>query len=66
MLVQLPVMAPKQAKHLSGEAVAAVGPGQHHTLFLTQAGRLLSAGRPTYGRLGSAHILSSLMINLVW
>ena len=43
-------MAPKQTKTLAGEAVAAVGPGQHHTLFLTQNGGLMSAGRPTYGR----------------
>lgn len=48
--MQEPVYAPKQAKTLASETIAAVGPGQHHTLFLTQSGQLLSVGRPTYGR----------------
>ena len=39
-------------KALEGKGVRLIRPGQHHTLFLTDAGALLSAGRPTYGRLG--------------
>jgi regulator of chromosome condensation len=34
------------------QRVTTVCPGQHHTLFITDAGGLLSCGRPTYGRLG--------------
>lgn len=34
------------------DGVVKVFPGQHHTLFLTSDKRLLSCGRPTYGRLG--------------
>ena len=49
--VQAPLMAPKQVPGLA-DSITAVGPGQHHTLFLTQGGKLLSAGRPTYGRSG--------------
>eukprot|EP00887_Chlorella_sp_A99_P000575 scaffold17.g575.t1 len=47
-----PVFAPTLVKSLEGKGVAAVRSGQHHTLVLTRQGRLLSFGRPTYGRLG--------------
>jgi len=50
--VQEPIWAPTLVKALEGKEVAAVRPGQHHTLFLAASGALLSAGRPTYGRLG--------------
>lgn len=33
-------------------SIKSVAPGQHHTLFVTNKGSLLSCGRPTYGRLG--------------
>lgn len=49
---QAPVFAPTLVKSLEGKGVAAVRSGQHHTLVLTRQGRLLSFGRPTYGRLG--------------
>jgi alpha-tubulin suppressor-like RCC1 family protein len=39
-------------KALEGSEVSLIKPGQHHTLFLTSDGSVLSAGRPTYGRLG--------------
>lgn len=52
--VQEPIWAPALVKALEGKEVAAVRPGQHHTLFLAASGALLSAGRPTYGRLGRA------------
>ena len=42
-------MVPKHISALAGD-VKAVGPGQHHTLFLMDKDQLLSAGRPTYGR----------------
>lgn len=45
-------MAPVLVKALEGREVTLVRPGQHHTLFLTRTGELLSVGRPTYGRLG--------------
>ena len=46
------IFAPLLVKALEGKGVRLVRPGQHHTLFLTEAGALLAAGRPTYGRLG--------------
>ena len=48
----MPLYAPALVKALEGKGVRLIRPGQHHTLFLTEAGALLSAGRPTYGRLG--------------
>lgn len=49
---QMPLFAPTFVKALVGRDVAAVRPGQHHTLVLTNQHSLLSFGRPTYGRLG--------------
>jgi len=46
------VWAPTPVPALAGAAL--VRPGQHHTLALAASGALLSAGRPTYGRLGRA------------
>ncbi len=48
----MPVPGPVLVKALEGREVTLVRPGQHHTLFLTAQGELLSTGRPTYGRLG--------------
>ncbi|CAL8462036.1 g1567 [Coccomyxa elongata] len=49
---QEPIWAPTLVKALEGKDIALIRPGQHHTLFLTSTGVVLSAGRPTYGRLG--------------
>ena len=49
---QAPVWAPTPVPALAGAVL--VRPGQHHTLALAASGALLSAGRPTYGRLGRA------------
>lgn len=49
---QEPVYAPTFVKALLDKNVKAVKSGQHHTLVITEQGRLLSFGRPTYGRLG--------------
>lgn len=49
---QVPVYAPARVKALEGHSVVAVRSGQHHTLVITGEGKLLSFGRPTYGRLG--------------
>lgn len=51
---QAPVWSPTLVPALSGTAL--LRSGQHHTLALTHAGALLSAGRPTYGRLGRAGV----------
>ena len=50
--LQEPIPGPVLVKALEGREVTLIRPGQHHTLFLTKSGELLSAGRPTYGRLG--------------
>ena len=47
-----PVYKPTEVVALRGVEVEAVKSGQHHTLVLTKQGKLLSFGRPTYGRLG--------------
>lgn len=39
-----------------GHQVTRVCPGQHHSLFITEKGLLLSCGRPTYGRLGQQDV----------
>lgn len=44
--------SPALVRELEGEKVVQVKAGQHHSLFLTEDGRVLSCGRPTYGRLG--------------
>lgn len=49
---QAPVWSPAHVPALAGARL--VRPGQHHTLALAASGGLLSAGRPTYGRLGRA------------
>ncbi len=49
---QEPIWAPTLVKALEGKDIALIRPGQHHTLFLTSSCTVLSAGRPTYGRLG--------------
>lgn len=46
------VYTPVRVDSLSGKGVAALDGGEHHTLALTKAGRVLAMGRPTYGRLG--------------
>ena len=46
------VHAPKRVVQLDGVAVAAVVGAEHHTFVVTSTGAALSAGRPTYGRLG--------------
>ena len=48
--LQEPRWAPTAVPALAGAALLRAG--QHHTLALTRAGAVLSAGRPTYGRLG--------------
>lgn len=45
-MLQIPTLA------ASLTDIAAVAGGQHHTLALTKQGKVLSFGRPTYGRLG--------------
>ena len=52
MFAQEPIWAPSLVKSLEGKEVTLIRPGQHHTLFLTKSGTVLSVGRPTYGRLG--------------
>lgn len=47
-----PVYKPTEVKALREYDVSAVRSGQHHTLVVTKEGKLLSFGRPTYGRLG--------------
>ena len=47
-----PVFKPMVVKALKDHDVHAVRSGQHHTLVVTKEGKLLSFGRPTYGRLG--------------
>jgi hypothetical protein len=54
--VQEPIYSPALVKALEGKDVVLARPGQHHTLFLTRDGALLSCGRPTYGRLGRAGV----------
>ncbi|PSC70525.1 fructose bisphosphate aldolase [Micractinium conductrix] len=49
---RVPIYAPTLVKALEGKGAKLVRSGQHHTLVLTEAGMLLSFGRPTYGRLG--------------
>ena len=44
------------AERLPGGGLAAVAGGEHHALYLSRAGRLFAAGRPTYGRLGRADV----------
>jgi len=41
---------------LSGKGVCGIGGGEHHTIFLTSAGQVLSCGRATYGRLGRSGV----------
>lgn len=48
----VPIFKPTEVKALKEHDVRAVRSGQHHTLVLTEEGKLLSFGRPTYGRLG--------------
>jgi regulator of chromosome condensation len=47
-----PAYTPVLVKALEGKDVALVRSGQHHTVVLTGESKLLSFGRPTYGRLG--------------
>lgn len=44
--------APKAVPSLNGKRIQKIFGGEHHTFALTEAGGLLSFGRPTYGRLG--------------
>ncbi|WZN61323.1 regulator of chromosome condensation [Chloropicon roscoffensis] len=43
---------PKKLVCLDGKGVKRISGGEHHTLALTQKGKVLAFGRPTYGRLG--------------
>lgn len=42
----------KRSQFTCSTSMRFVACGQHHTLFLTSSGRVYSAGRPEYGRLG--------------
>ena len=51
-----PFYAPQKLDALSNAGIDAISSGEHHTLALTKAGKVLSFGRPTYGRLGRADV----------
>ena len=44
-------LVPKKAGALQGYNVKKIYPGDHHALAVTQDGKLIAWGRPTYGRL---------------
>jgi alpha-tubulin suppressor-like RCC1 family protein len=45
-------LVPKRATGLSDYKIAKIAAGEHHALALTEDGKILAWGRPTYGRLG--------------
>ncbi|QDZ17650.1 regulator of chromosome condensation [Chloropicon primus] len=51
-----PFYEPQRLESLSRHGIKCISGGEHHTLALTQKGKVLAFGRPTYGRLGRADV----------
>jgi len=51
-----PFYEPRHLESLTKHHVKSISGGEHHTLALTQKGKLLAFGRPTYGRLGRSDV----------
>ena len=53
---EAPVYEPTFLESLSSNNIKSISGGEHHTLALTQKGKVVSFGRPTYGRLGRSDV----------
>lgn len=53
-----PFYEPTFLESLTKHGIKSISGGEHHTLALSQKGKVLSFGRPTYGRLGRSDVPS--------